>query len=289
MSFRLGIARLASRAGCLALALGCAGAIAAAPAGADGGVGDWHWQDPALPSGAAFSVSPATSGSPSTFDASSSTAAIGSITAYHWKFGDGSSADSSTPTIAHTYATAGSYTATLTETDTVVTSFFGLHFTHERLTTPVSHALVVPAPAPPPVPVAAPPPPVHVSPSTPAAIGPRGNVWVWLTCPRTAQAGCHGTVTIQLAGGSSQRSHGRHVHAVASRCARGCRALGSATYQARAGQRIHIRVHMASFVRHLLARKHSLTLRLTVTSTAGRRITVGITTITLRARRRSSR
>jgi hypothetical protein len=291
MSFRLGKAKFASRAGGFALAVGCACAIVASPALAEGGISDFHWLNATPPSGAAFSVSPAASGSPSTFDASASTAAAGTITAYHWTFGDGSSADSSTSTIAHTYATAGSYTATLTETDSVVVSFFGLHYTQEHVTAPVSQTFVVPGPPPPPppVPVVAPPPPVQVSPSAPATIGPRGNVWVWLTCPRTARAGCHGTVTIQLAGGSSQGSRGRHTHTITSRCARVCRALGSATYQARAGQRIHIRVHMASFVRRLLTRQHSVAVRLTVTSVAGVGIARHTTTITLRSRRHSSR
>lgn len=67
---------------------------------------------------ASFTDTPATAGSPSTFDASASTASPEqSVVEYDWSFGDGTSAQSALPTISHTYATAGSYTVTLTVTD----------------------------------------------------------------------------------------------------------------------------------------------------------------------------
>ena len=50
-----------------------------------------------------------------TFDATASADADGTITAYSWAFGDGTSGTGATT--SHTYATAGSYTATLTVTD----------------------------------------------------------------------------------------------------------------------------------------------------------------------------
>jgi DNA-binding beta-propeller fold protein YncE len=71
---------------------------------------------------ASFTATPAPSGSASSFDASASTVAYGSITNYHWDFGDGNTTNTTTPTTAHTYATAGSFTTTLTETDTAGTS-----------------------------------------------------------------------------------------------------------------------------------------------------------------------
>jgi hypothetical protein len=56
-----------------------------------------------------------------TFDASASTdpeaAFGGGIAGYHFDFGDGATADSPTPTASHTYATPGSYAATVTVTD----------------------------------------------------------------------------------------------------------------------------------------------------------------------------
>jgi DNA-binding beta-propeller fold protein YncE len=67
---------------------------------------------------ASFTDAPATAGSASTFDASSSTASAGhSILFYEWSFGDGTSEVSTSPAIGHTYATSGSYTVTLTVTD----------------------------------------------------------------------------------------------------------------------------------------------------------------------------
>jgi PKD repeat protein len=67
---------------------------------------------------AAFGASPATAvaGSPVTFDATASNDPDGTITNYSWNFGDSSpAANGATP--SHTYAKAGTYTATLTITD----------------------------------------------------------------------------------------------------------------------------------------------------------------------------
>jgi YVTN family beta-propeller protein len=71
---------------------------------------------------ASFTATPAPAGSASTFDASASTVLYGSITDFHWNFGDGTTADTTTPTTSHTYASAGDFTTTLTETDTAGTS-----------------------------------------------------------------------------------------------------------------------------------------------------------------------
>jgi PKD repeat protein len=67
---------------------------------------------------ASFAVTSAspTAGQPVTFDGSASSDSDGSITGYSWNFGDGTQ-QSGGATIAHTYATAGVYTATLTVTD----------------------------------------------------------------------------------------------------------------------------------------------------------------------------
>ncbi len=50
-------------------------------------------------------------------DASASDDPDGSIAAYAWTFGDGATASSSSPTVSHTYAAAGTYTVGLTVTD----------------------------------------------------------------------------------------------------------------------------------------------------------------------------
>ncbi len=69
-----------------------------------------------------LSVAPAEVGQPTGFNASSSTVAFGTITAYAWDFGDSSTATTSGPTTTHTYATPGPYTASVTETDSAGTS-----------------------------------------------------------------------------------------------------------------------------------------------------------------------
>lgn len=69
-----------------------------------------------------FNATSAPPGQPVSFDASSSTVASGSIVRYDWDFGDGSHATTSAPTVAHAYAAAGTYTASVTETDSAGTS-----------------------------------------------------------------------------------------------------------------------------------------------------------------------
>lgn len=71
---------------------------------------------------AAFSATPGIPGTPTSFDASSSTVAYGSITAYRWDFGDGTTQQTSVPTTSHTYTKAGPVTVVLTETDAAGTS-----------------------------------------------------------------------------------------------------------------------------------------------------------------------
>ena len=71
---------------------------------------------------ASFSVTPASPEAPTSFNGSASGAPYGSITNYAWTFGDGNTANTSTPTTTHTYTTAGTFTATLTVTDSAGTS-----------------------------------------------------------------------------------------------------------------------------------------------------------------------
>lgn len=71
---------------------------------------------------ASFRVTPGPAGASTRFDASGSATGAGSISTYAWQFGDGFNATTSFPTIAHTFATAGSYTATLTVTNSGGTS-----------------------------------------------------------------------------------------------------------------------------------------------------------------------
>ena len=67
-------------------------------------------------------VTPGAAGSATGFDASASTVAEGQIVSYAWNFGDGSSAVTTAPQTTHTYSTAGTFTASVTETDSAGTS-----------------------------------------------------------------------------------------------------------------------------------------------------------------------
>ncbi len=72
---------------------------------------------------AALSVTPGIPGTPTSFNASGSTAPSSAIVNYAWNFGDGSpTTNTSTPDTTHTYVNPGSYTASVTETDAAGTS-----------------------------------------------------------------------------------------------------------------------------------------------------------------------
>ncbi len=112
--------------------------------------------------------------------------------------------------------------------------------------------------------------------SRPVTVTQRGEAQIALSCPAQAREGCRGTVTIRLAEPAARR-------AVAARCARGCRPLGSANYEARAGKKIRVRVHIASVGRHLLARRKALRVRVVTTSVSGADTSTTVLTTTLRA------
>jgi hypothetical protein len=69
-----------------------------------------------------FSVSIAQAGHATTFDAGASSVAYGSVTNFAWNFGDGQTASTGSPAISHTFAHAGAYNVTVTETDSAGTS-----------------------------------------------------------------------------------------------------------------------------------------------------------------------
>lgn len=72
---------------------------------------------PGPPVGSFTAPATVTAGQPAQFDASGSSAPVGSIVSYTWDFGDGQTQTSSTPTIDHTYTAAGADIVTLTVTD----------------------------------------------------------------------------------------------------------------------------------------------------------------------------
>ena len=245
---------------------------------------------------ASFTVTAGSAGSSSSFDAPASTVAYGTITTYAWNFGDGSTATTSTPTTSHTYAAAATYTATLTETDSAGTSttqvFTGQTMSRNggpsaQTTRTVQVAAALPGTvsalaALSPLPAtalspAAPPTPVVISTGS-VTITARGDALIPVSCPASARDGCRGRITIVLAA-----PHARRARAVTSRCARGCRRLGSATYEARAGQKISIRVHIASFGRRLLLGRKALRVTVTATTVSGGHTATSVRTVTLRA------
>jgi len=127
--------------------------------------------------------------------------------------------------------------------------------------------------------VEAPPPatPVVVS-RRAVTINRQGEAPIEVSCPAGARDGCRGTVTVQLS-----EPPARRARALAARCARGCRPLGTAKYEARAGHRIRVRVHIASVGRRLLARRKALRVSLTVTSVSGASTATTALTTTLKA------
>ncbi len=103
-----------------------------------------------------FTVASAPPGSATSFDASASTVAFGTIVKYVWNFGDGTpNVTTSTPTTSHVYANVGTYSATVTETDSAGTSTTGEVYTGQT-----ASSVGMPAPrrrgtwsSPPPMPV----------------------------------------------------------------------------------------------------------------------------------------
>ncbi|MEJ3404150.1 PKD domain-containing protein [Rathayibacter sp. YIM 133350] len=71
---------------------------------------------------AAFFATPAPAGVPTSFDASASTAAAGTVALYTWDFGDGQTTTTTTPTLEHVYGGPGAFDVTLTVTSSGGTS-----------------------------------------------------------------------------------------------------------------------------------------------------------------------
>lgn len=71
---------------------------------------------------AAFTAVPGVAGSATTFDANASTVAYGAVNSFAWNFGDGNTATTGSATASHVYGNVGTYTVTLTETDSAGTS-----------------------------------------------------------------------------------------------------------------------------------------------------------------------
>jgi hypothetical protein len=125
--------------------------------------------------------------------------------------------------------------------------------------------------------VAPPATPVVVA-RRPVTITRRGEAPIEVSCPADARQGCRGTVMIRLS-----EPPARRASALAANCARGCRPLGSARYEARAGKKVRVRVHIASVGRRLLARRKALRVSVVATSVFGANTATTALTTTLRA------
>ena len=110
-----------------------------------------------------------------------------------------------------------------------------------------------------------------------------GVALIPLRCPAIAAGGCHGTITITI----RAQTHTRRARA--ARCARGCRRLGGANYEARAGRKISLGVHLAPYARRLLTRHKTLRGTLIATSVSGEQTATVVRTITLRRPRHRAR
>lgn len=110
-----------------------------------------------------------------------------------------------------------------------------------------------------------------------------GRAPMTVSCPATAADGCHGTIVLRAAP-TTTSSKQRKATARASRCARGCRPLGQAKFDAKAGKRRRVSVKLSAAGRGALARTSRMKARATVTTVIDGKSTTVTRTITLRSR-----
>lgn len=217
------------------------------------------------PPTAAFSA-PASgqTGQSVSFDASQSQAASAAqIANYHWSFGDGTTDDTQSATDTHTYATAGTYTVTLTVRDNDTQS-----------STPVSQQITVsnqpsggggntgggtttPTTTTPTAttPTSTGPPTASIDRSatsvSPKVVESGGNVVVTVTCPAT-KVTCAGTVVLKTAGAIAA-STGK-----ASKAKKKVLTLGQASFSLGGGQRETLTIKISSAGKSLLKKSKRL-------------------------------
>jgi len=110
-----------------------------------------------------------------------------------------------------------------------------------------------------------------------------GRAPMTIKCPTTAADGCHGTIVLR-APPTPTSSKKRKTTAHAARCARGCRPLGQAKFDAKAGKRQRVSVKLSAAGRGALARTSRVKARATVTTVIDGRPTTVTRTVTLRSR-----
>jgi PKD repeat protein len=187
------------------------------------------------PSASFTASSGAIAGSPVSFNGSASTSAA-AITGYSWSFGDGASATGATAT--HTYASAGSYTASLTITDANSDS----NTTSETVN------------------VAAPPPPTFLGStlsSTSLPTTKSGKVTLALACSSTAVTSCSDAVALYAGSGALPAS------------AKAAKRYASGQFTIASGASATETLTMNAAGRKLIAKKAHLPARLTLSATDG--------------------
>jgi virginiamycin B lyase len=111
-----------------------------------------------------------------------------------------------------------------------------------------------------------------------------GRAPMTVRCPAAAVGGCHGTIVLRAAPTTTRSSTKRKAKARASRCARGCRPLGQAKFDAKAGKRRRVSVKLSAAGRGALARAARVKARATVTTVIDGKPTTVTRTVTLRSR-----
>ncbi|HST55758.1 MAG TPA: PKD domain-containing protein [Solirubrobacteraceae bacterium] len=160
----------------------------------------------------AFNVNTAapTAGQPVSFDASTSQAFNGATIAnYHWSWGDGSSEDDSIPSAAHSYASAGPYSVTLTVTDSA--SRTGAASSPQTVN--VAAADGGGGQSNPPASTGPSITPAPLGDTSPTDVSPRASgagtaVNVALSCPKT-KVSCSGSVQLKTARAVAASAHGK--------------------------------------------------------------------------------
>jgi PKD repeat protein len=213
-----------------------------------------------------------------TFNGGGSSAPPGeAIKAYHWSFGDGATTETSTPSVEHTYAGAGEYTAELTvSTEHQTSGTFTLHVK-------VSSGAGGPGGPPPggggggggggPAPTTTTTttetpksgkegfhessPPVVTIAGTSLKVTPAGAFVIKLSCP-SDETSCSGTLTLQTLNAFS---------AAVSRAAKHKKApltLASGSFTVAGGHVKALTLHLSSKAKQLLKRSHTLRARVTI-------------------------
>ena len=191
-----------------------------------------------------------------TFDASESKPADGAqIADYQWKFGDGTTDETQSPTDTHTYATPGTYTVTLTVRDN-----------DTQKSTPVSQTIAVSSPASsgggnnggggggPTTTITPIVPPVVQVDRSPTNVDPSASevgatVEITLTCPST-KVSCGGTVEVKTAAAVASGTGKKAKKKVL--------VLGQKTFSLTGGQRETLTIGLSGAIATLLKKERSL-------------------------------